>query len=450
MNNQLNTTNIMKRILIALAVLLSVQVAGAQTKSPEAAKKAVESAEAASKDAKKAAKVATWTKLASAYMDAYNAPAGNVWLGASKQELQLLMGNDKPISTENVELGGDQLVKEIYSNKEFYFSPAGQLVLINVTKPVVENALAGALDAYKKAYEVDVKQSKTKDIVAGLTSIAQKYLDEGMNSYTFGNLEEASALFEKAAEASATAPLSKVDTTALYNAGYTAWAVKNYERAKNFFEKCIEAGYYYEGGEVYAKLGDVYVNLGDAKKGADILEQGFVKFPQSQSILIGLINYYISSGDNADRLFVLIDEAKKNEPNNASLYYVEGNIYKELKNVEKAIESYYKCAEINPEYEFGFIGAGILYYEQAIELQEKASNELDDKKYNALVVEFEQALKNALEPFEKAYAVSKDNTLKVNVAEYLKNIYYRFNSNGPEYEAGYKKYDEVVKTGQAN
>ena len=440
----------MKRILIALAVLLSVQVAGAQTKSPEAAKKAVESAEAASKDAKKAAKVATWTKLASAYMDAYNAPAGNVWLGASKQELQLLMGNDKPISTENVELGGDQLVKEIYSNKEFYLSPAGQLVLINVTKPVVENALAGALDAYKKAYEVDVKQSKTKDIVAGLTSIAQKYLDEGMNSYTFGNLEEASALFEKAAEASATAPLSKVDTTALYNAGYTAWAVKNYERAKNFFEKCIEAGYYYEGGEVYAKLGDVYVNLGDAKKGADILEQGFVKFPQSQSILIGLINYYISSGDNADRLFVLIDEAKKNEPNNASLYYVEGNIYKELKNVEKAIESYYKCAEINPEYEFGFIGAGILYYEQAIELQEKASNELDDKKYNALVVEFEQALKNALEPFEKAYAVSKDNTLKVNVAEYLKNIYYRFNSNGPEYEAGYKKYDEVVKTGQAN
>ena len=450
MNNQLNTTNIMKRILIALAVLLSVQVADAQTKSPEAAKKAVESAEAASKDAKKAAKVATWTKLASAYMDAYNAPAGNVWLGASKQELQLLMGNDKPISTEEVVIGGDQLVKEVYSNKEFYFSPAGQLVLINVTKPVVENALAGALDAYKKAYEVDVKQSKTKDIVAGLSSIAQKYLDEGMNSYTFGNLEEATALFEKAAEASATAPLSKVDTTALYNAGYTAWAVKNYERAKNFFEKCLDAGYYYEGGEVYAKLGDVYTNLGDAKKGAEILEQGFVKFPQSQSILIGLINYYISSGDNADRLFVLIDEAKKNEPNNASLYYVEGNIYKELKNIDKAIESYYKCAEINPEYEFGFIGAGILYYEQAIELQEKASNELDDKKWMELNEQFEQALKNALEPFEKAYAVSKDNTLKVNVAEYLKNIYYRFSSNGPEYEAGYKKYDEVVKTGQAN
>jgi tetratricopeptide (TPR) repeat protein len=438
----------MKRILIALAVLLAVQVADAQTKSPEAAKKAVESAEAASKDAKKATKVATWLKLASSYMDAYNAPAGSVWLGASKQELQLIMGNDRPVSVEEVVLGTDQLIKETYSNKEFYFSPAGQLVLINVTQPVVEDALGGALEAYKKAYEVDVKQSKTKDIVTGLSTIAQKYLDEGMNSYTFGDLVKASQLFEKAVEASATAPLSKVDTTALYNAGYTAWAVKDYERAKNFFEQCLAANYYYEGGEVYAKLGDVYTNLGDAKKAAELLEQGFVKFPQSQSILIGLINYYMTSGENADRLFVLIDEAKKNEPNNASLYYVEGNIYKELKNYEKAVESYMKCAEINPEYEFGFIGAGILYYERAVELSEQASNEFDDKKYNALVEQFEQALLDALEPFEKAYNVTKDNTLKVSIAEYLKNIYYRNISKGAEYEAAYNKYNEVVKTGQ--
>ena len=438
----------MKRILIALAVLLAVQVADAQTKSPEAAKKAVESAEAASKDAKKATKVATWLKLASSYMDAYNAPAGSAWLGASKQELQLIMGNDRPVSVEEVVLGTDQLIKETYSNKEFYFSPAGQLVLINVTQPVVEDALGGALEAYKKAYEVDAKQSKTKDIVTGLSTIAQKYLDEGMNSYTFGDLVKASQLFEKAVEASATAPLSKVDTTALYNAGYTAWAVKDYERAKNFFEQCLAANYYYEGGEVYAKLGDVYTNLGDAKKGAELLEQGFVKFPQSQSILIGLINYYMTSGENADRLFVLIDEAKKNEPNNASLYYVEGNIYKELKNYDKAVESYMKCAEINPEYEFGFIGAGILYYERAVELSEQASNEFDDKKYNALVEQFEQALLDALEPFEKAYNVTKDNTLKVSIAEYLKNIYYRNISKGAEYEAAYNKYNEVVKTGQ--
>ncbi|MBR6547642.1 MAG: tetratricopeptide repeat protein [Bacteroidales bacterium] len=439
----------MKRILIALAVLLSVQVADAQTKTPEAAKKAVESAEAAAANPKKAAKLATWTKLASAYMDAYSAPAGAAWLGASKQELQILMGNQKPISTENVVVAGDQLVKEVYADKEFYYNVNGQLAIINVTKPVVEDVLAKAAEAYRKAGELDTKGSKSKDIMAGLSNVASKYIDDGMNCYQFGDLAKASQLFEKAVNVSAMAPLSKVDTTALYNAAYTAWAGKDYERAKNFFERCLAANYYYDGGEVFAKLGDVYTNLGDAKKGAETLEQGFVKFPQSQSILIGLINYYMTSGENTDRLFSLIDEAKKNEPNNASLYYVEGNIYKELKNIEKAVESYYKCAEINPEYEFGYIGAGILYYELAIELQEKAGNELDDNKYNELVGQLEQALKDALDPFEKAYAVSKDDQLKVSVAEYLKNIYYRFYSNGPEYEAGYKKYDEVVKSGVA-
>ena len=437
----------MKRILIALAVLLAVQVADAQVKTPEAAKKAVESAKAAAENPKKATKVATWTKLADSYLDAYNAPVGNAWVGATKQELALLMGNEKPVSAENVELGGQPLVKESYENKDLYFNSNGQLVMINVTKPVYEDALAQAVAAYKKAYEVDVKKSKLKDINAGLNSIAEKYLNDGMNSYQLGDLKGASELFGLAAEAAATEPLCKVDTTSIYNAGFTAWMVQDYERAMKFFEKCLDVKYYYEDGEVFAKLADVYKNTGDPKKGMEILESGFVMFPQSQSILIGLINYYLENNENPDRLFELIGMAKKNEPNNASLYYVEGNIHKQLGNNEKAIESYYKCVDINPDYEFGFIGAGILYYELAVKISEEASNEYDDAKYMALVEQFEKALHDAIDPFEKAFAISKDNSLKVNIAEYLKNIYYRFISKGADYEAGYKKYDEIVKNG---
>ena len=434
----------MKRILIALAVLLSVQVADAQTKSPEAARKAVESAKAAAANPKKAAKVATWTKLASSYMDAYNAPAGNAWLGASKQELQLIMGNQQPTSVESVLVGGDQLVKEVYADKEFYFSPAGQLVMINITKPVIEDALGEALEAYKKANEVDVKKSKTKDIKDGLGIIARKYIDEGMNSYSLGDLVKASQLFEKAVLASAAEPLAVVDTTALYNAGFTAWAVKDYARAQKFFEKCLEANYYYDDGEVFAKLGDVYTNLGDANKGAEILEKGFVMFPQSQSILIGLINYYITSGENTDRLFVLIDEAKKNEPNNASLYYVEGNINKQLGNKEAAVAAYRKCAEINPDYLYGYIGEGVFWYDDAVDIQDKASLETDDAKYMALMGEFEKSLKNCIAPFETVFEKTNDPEIKVSVAEYLKNACFRFRTEGAEMQAKYDKYAAAV------
>lgn len=437
----------MKRILLALTVLLSVQLADAQVKAPEAAKKAVDAAEAASKDAKKATKVATWLKLATAYMDAYNAPKGSAWLGASKQELQLVMGNDKPVSSENVVLAGDPVVKDVYAEKEFYFNQNGQLVLIRVTKPVYADALDKAFEAYKKAYEVDVKKSKVKDITNGLNLLTQNYLDDGMNCYMFEDYAAASKLFGKAAEVSAAQPLNKVDTVALYNAGFTAWMVKDYPRAEEFFNKCLDINYYYEGGEVFAKLSDIYNNTDRKDKAREVLELGFTKFPQSQSILIGLINYYLESKQSPDRLFELIAEAKKNEPDNASLYYVEGNIYNELGQKDKAVEAYYKCAEINPEYEYGFIGAGILYYNQAIEIQDKAAAELDNAKYEALVEEFEKALLNALEPFEKAFAISKDDSIRVNIAEYLKNIYYRFSTKGADYEAGYNKYNEIVKTG---
>ena len=435
----------MKRIFIALAVLLAVQVADAQVKSYDAAKKAVEAAEEAAQNPKKNTKVATWLKLATTYMDAYEAPAGNVLVNSPRVQLQMMMGNEKPQSAENVVIEGMNFKKEVYANKNLYFDEGDVLRIIEVTNPVFEDPLAKALEAYVKAYEVDAKKSKEKDIKEGIQSIAQRYFNDGMNQYSLGEYKKAGELLGKAALASETAPNSVVDTTSLYNAGYIFWASKDYETAKAYFEKCLANNYYYENGEVYAKLGDVYFNLGDKAKGVETLETGFVKFPQSQSILIGLINYYLVSGENTDRLFELIAEAKKNEPENVSLYYVEGNIYKQLGNFEKAVEAYKQCAVVNPNCDFGYHGLGALYYDRAVELSEKASQELGDAKYAALVKEYEQVLLDAIEPFEKAFEVTSNPDVKMNCAEYLKNIYYRFSSVEDKYMQGYNKYNEYVK-----
>ena len=451
----------MKRIFIALALVLSLQVANAQVKSPAAVKKAVEAAEAAAQDAKKNTKPATWLKLAEAYMNAYTNPAGIGWEGAPKQELQMLMAGQQPLSVEQVEVAGGAFTKEVYATCNYYFNDAGVLKIIEVTAPLYEDPLENARVAYYEANQVDPKQSKLKDVNAGLEDIAKKYSVDAFYSYQLGDLAGASVLFEKAAKAAATEPLCRIDTTAVYNAGFTAWMAQDYPRAKTFFLQCLEVPYYYEDGEVFSKLADIYTKEGDKAMTVETLEKGFTMFPQSQSILIGLINYYLENKENPERLFDLISMAKQNEPNNASLYYVEGNIYNELRQVTKddeakaaeylakAVEAYDACEGVNPAYEFGHIGKGVMFYNYAIEIQEKANLEFDDKKYMALVEQFEEALMNALEPFEKAYAVSADSNLKVSIAEYLKNIYYRFVSKGGEYEAGYNKYNEIVKTGVA-
>ena len=64
-----------------------------------------------------------------------------------------------------------------------------------------------------------------------------------------------------------------------------------------------------------------------------------------------------------------------------------------------------------------------------------------------LIEEFEAALMNAIEPFEKAFNITKDNQIKVSIAEYLKNIYYRFRDKGTQYEEGYNKYSTIVENG---
>ena len=436
----------MKKLMTALAILASVTFASGQNKNVASATKALEVAQEAAQNAKKATKAATWLTLGQSYLNAYSAPAGSLWAGATKQDLKLIMGDEKPSSVENVTIVGQQLTKEVYSNKELYFNPNGQLAIINVTKPVVENGLEKALEAYKKAFELDPK--KVKEVTAALQDINKKYIDEAYNKYSLGNGGAASDLFAKAAEVKATAPLSQIDTNAIYNAGFTAWWGSEFDKAKPYFEKCAQLGYLGEDGETYAKLADIAQRQNDSEGQKKWLEEGFKAYPQSQSILIGLINYYVSTGQDTNRLFELIHQAQANEPTNASLYYVEGNTQAKLGNEEAAVAAYEKCATVDPKYAFGYIGEGILFYNKALEIQDKAQAELDDAKYMALVKEFEVALKKCIPVFENAYKLTTDDKIKVSVAEYLKNANYRFRDEDATYKDAYEKYAKVVETGK--
>lgn len=431
----------MKRIFLVLALAASLQVANAQNnqvKSIPAATSALEKAAASAENPKQNTKVATWLKYGQALIDAYSAPIGNAWLGMSQQDAAFLTGGEKPSAEEQVTVGGQAYLKQVFATKNYYFNQNGQLAIIEVTKPIGENLLAKAVEAFKKAYELD--PSKASDIAKGLKNASTKLIDDAYTAYSLGDNAKASEYFEQAFDAAAAEPSKQMDNDALYNAGFTAYLAGNYERAKALLEKCIDNGYAGEDGDAYAKLSAIASNMGDKAAAKEYLEQGFAKYPQSQGILVGLINYYITSGDDTNRLFALLDDAKKNEPNNASLYYVEGNAREKLGDIEGAVAAYNKCSEINPEYESGFIGLGVLYYNQAVALQEKASAELDDAKYMAIMADFEKSLKSCVEPFEKAFELTKSDETKAGIAEYLKNACFRFREESQEYLDKYNKY----------
>lgn len=436
----------MKKILLAVALIASVSFAQAQVRSDADVQKQIAKAEADAQNPKKAEKFATWLKLGKVYVDAYNNPLANV-VGGNRQQLDLVMGNDKAKGSEKVVLSDRRTYEKVtYAAKNLYFDEAGNLQLTEVTRPSAEGDLLWkALEAYKKAYELDLKQKKTKDISDAIETISKSYNTDAFTAYTLGNNALASELFEKSALASMTAPCPQSDTSALYFAGIMALESQQYPRAQEFFEKSMQMGYYSDGA-VYANMYESLFSQKDTLAAKQCLETGFSAFPENAQILTNLINLYITINEDPNKLIDLLDKAKKELPDNASLYYVEGDIQVRLKNYDAAIAAYRKAGQVSADYEMGYYGEGVLWYNRALEIQEEA-NALpysEYKKYDQLQEDLKVALKNCIEPFETCFAKTKNEAVRVNVADYLKRIYFIFRAESDEYKVAYEKYKEIV------
>lgn len=430
----------MKKTILALALILSVTAMSAQTP----AQQAINKAKAAANDAKKAAKTATWLTLAKAYVDAYDLPTKSLLPNASQTEVKMFLKGQQVLGTSNKTCLDVNYIVDSYSDKDLYFGENGNLEFWLVTKPAAEGDLLGeAMKAYLKAAEVD-NGSKAKDIAAGLENIHSRLDQDARSYYLAEDFAKASELFKQSTEAYANKVVNKVDSANTYYTALVSNLAGNKAQAIENYNKCISWGYY-QDGNVFANVAEIFKNEGKVEESVAMLEEGFSKCPSSQSILVGLINYYRESGDNPQRIFDLLHQAQVNEPKNASLYYVEGDVYKQLGETEKAAELYKKSSEIDPSYIFGTLGVGILFYDKAVDLQNAASEELDDAKYNALMNEMETTLAQAIEPFEEAFSKANDSEIKVAVAEYLKNIYYRLREKNDAYPALYEKYKAFVE-----
>lgn len=449
----------MKKILIALAVMASMPIASAQMlpKDLGIAKANVDVAKATTENPKKNTKSAVWAKLGQCYIDAYSAPFGKGWVGAGRQELSMAMKGETPSSVETVTLSGQNVQKEVYETAAYYFSESGHLVLIQPLVTIYDDALQLAIDAYKKAIELETNAAKKDEYQRQIETIAQKYTDAGSDYFNLGEYALSSVNFEKASRI--LAELNKSDNSKLFNAGLTAYFANDFKRAKTIFEETLANGYEGEEGDVYATLAEleekqIVPGTTSAADSAQFmankknyLETGFKKFPQSQKILLNLINYYIASGENPDQLFEYIGKAKENDPKNASLLYVEGNIHDKLGHSDKAIECYHKASEVDPTYEYGYIGEALVYYTRSEQISEAAAklDYNDVEGYDKLVKEYDIALKACVEPFEKAFELSKNEGLKTSLAAYLRNACYRFMEGNQEYKDKYEKYTKFIQ-----
>lgn len=433
----------MKKLLLALSLILSISL-GAQNKDAEKGIKDLEKAQKEAANPKKATNPATWLKVSDAYATIYDAPIKSIWLGASQLELKVILKDQRILSSEAKSVNGVPYNIDSYSDKDLYYGQDGTLAAWVVTKPYLGGDLLKlAMESLDKAAET-ANGSKNKDVAERLSLMKGRYFNEGMNSYTLGDFKAASLHFEEAAKISVNPLVNVPDTTIMYYAGITANMYGDSERAIKFFEMAL-ANNFDSKGDLYSNLSESYKKSENIEKAKEILLAGFTKYPLNQSILVSLINIYLETNDDPNKVLDLIRKAQENEPKNASLYYAEGNVWKKLDNIEKAIECYKKSVDVDPAYVFGSFAVGTTYYDKAVDIQTKAADEMDDKKYEEMVKQLEEYLELSIAPFENAYNTAQDKDVKAIVAEYLKNIYFRFREKGDSFMEGYKKYNAIFE-----
>ena len=195
--------------------------------------------------------------------------------------------------------------------------------------------------------------------------------------------------------------------------------IGEYEESIKFLRKVGEMNY--GDGSLYVLLKDSYVALGDSTMAEKVLQEGFQKFPKDNTIIVELINYYISI-DNAAAALNYLDLAKKQEPENAAYYFAEGTLYERIEELEKAKEAYRKSLELDPDFFDVNFNMGVMYYNEAVLMLEKANEIMEVAQYEKARDEAFEVLKKSIPYLEKCHSINPDDN---NTMETLRILYYR-------------------------
>ena len=294
-----------------------------------------------------------------------------------------------------------------------------------------------ALDSYKKAIALDKKGSLRKQINTQLSLMSFTVVNAAYEFNDNKDLVNALDCFEQSLAIDSITSPGKVDSAIVYNAGLIADQGKNYDKARFYYNRCVDIRY--GGSQVFGLLAILDKNQGDTAAYMATLERGMKVYPNDcQPLLVELINHYINN-NQSDKALEYLTKAIEQEPNNASFYQAQGALLDRIGKPDEAKASYEKAIEINPEFFDSWLNLGVQVYNKAVEMA-KAANDIPankPKEYDAAIAAAFEQMNLAIPYFEKAHNIKPDD---VYTMQALKECYYKLRQTHPEYN---DKYNDI-------
>ncbi len=404
-------------LFLALIIRLDAQTTGTSTLNYNVLEKKLVKSDQEIQDPKKNEKAKTWLTRGELFQDINDVNIELLRPEMQLSEVKLYFGEPKETKTVTDEDGVSEDIL-VYDKINLTFQN-GTLKSWEETQVIHEEPLKMAFQAIKKAIELDADKKLEGDILESLERLKRQSETKGILAFTNKDYTTAYKYFDLCATAGQEKVFGGVvDTVIFYNAGLAASNAKMYDEAIKYFNLAEE--YNYGGENLYYYLKNIYIEKGDSANAEKTLQRGFTKLA-SNLMTFELINFYLTQNKSENALEYL-KVALESDPTNKTLHFALGTTYDQLKETDKALESYKKAIEIDDQYYDAYYNLGVMYYNKAVELYKKANETTDNSEYTRLRKEADEILQNAVAPMERASEIEGS---KVEVWETLKTIYYR-------------------------
>lgn len=433
----------MKKLLLILAAATTAAVTSAQTKAIDNLNKRLIKSDESITDPKKAGLAATWIERADALKAASTAYTKELIADFPIEQTLALIG-EEPDEIVEIEVQSRPHKKYVFDAFDIYVNENGQVAFWYNKKELRPDALNGAFDALKKAYEIDPNTLNSKGYIVA-TDLLNQFNTNGMNLYNLDRKVEAADLFVKAAETNQM--LGNVDSVMIYYAGVAYNEGGEYEKALEYLNKAREIGYDQQGG-VDSYIAYIQQQQGKTEDAIATLETAIVTYPTNNQLVTQLIDLYVQAKRSPDKVVAMLDKAKELDPNNGALYMLEGSLWEQMGNAEKAEAAFLEATRVDPNNYIGYMNAGIMKARKGDSFVEQAQKlDINDVKgYNALIEQAIPYYDGAIELLEKAHEL---NPKEITIVDLLKGLYYQKQQEGDaEMEAKFKHYNDLYKSMQ--
>ncbi|MGX1753265.1 MULTISPECIES: tetratricopeptide repeat protein [unclassified Sphingobacterium] len=274
---------------------------------------------------------------------------------------------------------------------------------------------AKAQDAIKKATELDKDKKHAENITVAGQTLGQYKFNQGVAAWDKQDYKTAYSDFSDALV------YLPGDTTLTFYSGLAAVQNKEYDKAIEKYKELVPVKEYSSHKTIMVDLPKLYLQKGDTTSAIAAAAEAVTAYPNDNDAVVQNIELNLITGNEA-KIVSDIESQLSKDPQNKSLHYYLGLAYGAAGDPEKALASYQKAIEIDPNYLEANTNAAVVIMnggrDELMKLNEDKS--VPAAEYNKKVEAIKGKIARAVPYLEKAVELDAKN---VDALRNLKNYY---------------------------